>query len=481
MRSRYVTFLAAVPMLAAAAVAGTVLAGGSAQATARPGPGFPRNFAAPYVESPQVMSEAVKYGVKYFTLAFVVSSDKGGCDAEMYGDRNWDVGAWVSAINRVRAAGGDVTVSFGGASGTDVAVACRTVGSLEAQYRKIIDLLNVSRVDMDVEGSQVGDKAAVDRRNRALAELQRGNRGPDVEYTLAVSPGGLPREDAAVLENARDRHVRVDTVNPMTMDYGSGSGDMAEKAIAAAKALHGQLATVWPGLSSAQRWRMEANTPMIGKNDDGEVFTVQDARSLTAFAKSQNMRELSYWALDRDRACGPGEWRLDECSGVHQGLYDFAVVMNDLTTVEQDPVPGPSDPVPTPPVGKGFEAVLKGFAYKCVDVRNADASPGTPVQLFTCNGTGAQRWTFQANGSIHGLGLCMAPAPGGDGNGTRVRLSRCDGDASQEWSAKADGTLVNKQSGRCLDDTDGKPDDGNPLQLWDCFAGSNQRWHIDPV
>jgi hypothetical protein len=37
---------------------------------------------------------------------------------------------------------------------------------------------------------------------------------------------------------------------------------------------------------------------------------------------------------------------------------------------------------------------------KCLDVQGGGMANNTPVQLFTCNGTGAQRWFYAASGQI---------------------------------------------------------------------------------
>src|SRR4051794_39267836 len=75
--------LAAAPAVLAMAATAVVATGGSASAAANPGPGFPAQYAAPYVEtwnSPSAMASARNAtGLKYFTLAFVI--DGGGCNA----------------------------------------------------------------------------------------------------------------------------------------------------------------------------------------------------------------------------------------------------------------------------------------------------------------------------------------------------------------------------------------------------------------
>jgi Ricin-type beta-trefoil lectin domain len=40
------------------------------------------------------------------------------------------------------------------------------------------------------------------------------------------------------------------------------------------------------------------------------------------------------------------------------------------------------------------------LALKCLDVQGGGMADNTLVQLFTCNGTGAQRWYYAASGQI---------------------------------------------------------------------------------
>ena len=119
------------------------------------GPGFPAHYDAPYVEtwnSPSAMAAAENAtGNKYFTLAFVISD--GSCNATYNGNDPITDGNWINAINSLRASGGDVIASFGGASGEELGQACTSVSSLQAQYQRVIDTLNLTHVDFDIEGA----------------------------------------------------------------------------------------------------------------------------------------------------------------------------------------------------------------------------------------------------------------------------------------------------------------------------------------
>jgi hypothetical protein len=62
-------------------------------------------------------------------------------------------------------------------------------------------------------------------------------------------------------------------------------------------------------------------------------------------------------------------------------------------------------------------------------------------------------------------------------NGTSVDLYACNGSGAQNWEPQPDGALLNPSSGRCLDDT-GFGAAGTQLELYTCNAGTNQHWNL---
>ena len=121
---------------------------------------------------------------------------------------------------------------------------------------------------------------------------------------------------------------------------------------------------------------------------------------------------------------------------------------------------------------------ITGYGGKCVDVAGANSANGTAVQLYDCNGTGAQQWTVAADGSLQALGKCMDVTSAGTANGTQVQLYDCNGTGAQKWQHQANGELVNTASGRCLDATGPSSANGTRLQIWDCTDGANQQWNL---
>jgi hypothetical protein len=121
---------------------------------------------------------------------------------------------------------------------------------------------------------------------------------------------------------------------------------------------------------------------------------------------------------------------------------------------------------------------ITGIAGKCVDISGGNSTAGTAVQLYTCNGTAAQQWTVNSDGSLSAFGSnCLDVSGGGTADGTRVQLWPCNGTGAQVWHAQS-GALVNPQSGRCLDDPWSSTVDGTQLRIWTCNATAAQRWTL---
>jgi hypothetical protein len=264
--------------------------------TTPPTGNFPARFAAPYVatwDDTNLVNLANATGNHFWTLAFII--DGGGCNPKWNGDTSLGGNNYRSYIANLKKAGGDVIVSFGGASGTEMAVGCADVASTQAAYQKVISQFHLSYIDLDVESGQESDTRSVDRRNKALHNLQIANPGLRVSYTLAVERSGLGSAQRSLLANARSNGVRVDVVNIMAMDYGPCYSDMGQAAVDAARATRTQIADL--GLAAKV-----GVTPMIGTNDvTCERFSTNDARVLVSFAQANSfIGTLAYWVQDAD-------------------------------------------------------------------------------------------------------------------------------------------------------------------------------------
>ncbi|MEU2776198.1 carbohydrate binding domain-containing protein, partial [Streptomyces sp. NPDC007162] len=104
------------------------------------GTGFKQ--AAPYLfegwgdpPSPSTVMSAT--GIKNFTMAFVL--DSGGCTPAWDGSRALTGGVDQTAINQIRAAGGDITPSFGGWQGSKLGANCSSASALAGAIQKVVD------------------------------------------------------------------------------------------------------------------------------------------------------------------------------------------------------------------------------------------------------------------------------------------------------------------------------------------------------
>ncbi|AEW94231.1 MULTISPECIES: cellulose binding domain-containing protein [Streptomycetaceae] len=285
---------------------------------------------SPYVDTSlyppyDLVAQAKATGVKQYNLAFVTSG--GGCVPKWGGVTDLGADAVAARIGDLRAAGGDVRVSFGGANGTELAAACSSASDLAAAYGKVIDAYRLTKVDFDVEGGALADTAANTRRAQAIARLQHDHPGLEVSYTLPVMPTGLTQDGVDLLTDAKAQGVDVAAVNVMAMDYGASySGDMGRYAIDAATATQAQVKSVL-GVTDTAAWKKVAVTPMIGVNDvAAETFTVADAAELASFAKSKGLAWLSMWSATRDKQCAGGAKNYADatCSSITQNPGDFA-------------------------------------------------------------------------------------------------------------------------------------------------------------
>ncbi|EAU83384.2 hypothetical protein CC1G_09078 [Coprinopsis cinerea okayama7 len=135
--------------------------------------------------------------------------------------------------------------------------------------------------------------------------------------------------------------------------------------------------------------------------------------------------------------------------------------------------------------GQEIQLVVPGDRIWCVDVRAAAFTPGTPVQLYRCNGTPAQKWlvpspaTTPGEVRLFGTDLCL-DAGSNPHNGGLLTIQQCDGRPSQVWVYDdTNGRYTfSTIGGQCMDDTNGLKEDWVQLQTWGCGPpeNPNQKW-----
>ena len=331
------------------ATAMLVAATGSSAASAATAPGhpglqprpLPAHIFAPYFEgytTDDPAALAAESGDKYLTLAFIQTPAAGSCDIDWNGDASTPIAysTYGKAIAEIRARGGDVIPSFGGygadSTGEEIADSCTDVAKIAADYENVITTYNVTRLDFDVEDYSQTNAAGIDRRNQAIALVERWaarqHRTVQFVYTIGTNMTGLDVPNGEyVLQSAVVNHARIDIINIMTFDYYDGAPhEMGQDTVTAATAVVNQLKAIFPHKTTEQLWHMLGITEMLGIDDYGppEVFTPADAAYVEHWATATGIAELSFWALQRDNGGCVGTAGSDDCSGVAQSTWEFS-------------------------------------------------------------------------------------------------------------------------------------------------------------
>ena len=334
---------------------------------------------APYVDATLVPTYAFENPAdgapKDVVLGFVVADRDGGCEP------TWgtfvDLQGAATAfdldrrIARLRSAGGEPVVSFGGLTNDELALRCSTPDKLADAYGKVVSRYHLSTIDIDVEGAALADEQANLRRGAALTTLQKkaAKNGQPLAVWLTVPVGvdGMTEAGQKLVSTTIAAGVDLAGVNGMVMDYGAGrpaGTSMAQANEQALLALHRQLSNAYQTsgttLTSSQVWAKVGATPMIGQNDTkDDVFTLGDARSLLAFARVHGMGRLSMWSANRDAQCGK--------------QIEDAAVSNTCSSLEQEP-------------GE-FGKILDGLSGRPVGTgSNDDDGPSTTIDRTSARG-----------------------------------------------------------------------------------------------
>lgn len=314
----------------------------------------PRVF-APYVDlgvwpTFDLVHAAETQGVRYFNLASVTADAHGRpswCGHEQYAI---DGGAFDMALRRqiaeLRNLGGDVAASFGGSQGTDLAQAIGNVDELKNAYREVVDAYQLRRIDFAIDVTALNDPASIDRRSRAVGQLQRemldSGRTLEVWFTLPGTRAGLSEEGTAVIHSALVHGVQVGGVN-IKMVSGQDDpevkpeGKMGVHAVEATINLFQQLQkSLGRNQSATQIWSKIGVTPTIGQTAAGdEKFDQKDARAVLDFARQQGVGMIGMWSINRDQqSVTEPESAGASASGVEQEPFEFSDIFAPFTRAE---------------------------------------------------------------------------------------------------------------------------------------------------
>jgi len=288
----------------------------------------------------QVMSAT---GQKAFELAFVLAPDGGGCTATWDGTDKVSSDTQVAAvINKVRAKGGDVSVSADGYGGTKLGQVCGTPAATAAAYQSVISHYGLHAIDFDLEEPEIENSTAIANELGAAQILQKQNSGLFVSVTIPSTTSGANYFGQLLLNQAKSDGFVPDDFSIMPFDGGFAGAAAQQTALTD---FHTQLVNTF-GWSSTVAWNHEGVSQMNGQTDTGEFFYQSDFSSNLAFAKAHNMSRYTFWSVNRDVVCNPpnNNGKLSgDCSSVTQNNDDFTKYETQFATW------APTSPPAAPP------------------------------------------------------------------------------------------------------------------------------------
>jgi len=293
---------------------------------AAPSRAQPVEMAAPYEylgwgepQPPVAVLEAT--GLHDLTLAFILSH--GACSPEWDGSRPLVGGGDEAAIQQIRAAGGDVDVSFGGWSGKKLGVSCTTPAALAAAYQKVIAAYRLQAIDIDIEHTEVSSARVRSRVVQALQIVQRADPGIEISVTFATSEAGPEPSGVSLIDDAAAIGFQPSAWTVMPFDFGTPATDMGDASIRGVEGLERDIVAAYH-VSPEFAYEHAGISSMNGKTDEpSETITVGDFETMLGFAQLHHLARFSFWSVNRDRACKPAR----ECSGIAQAPYAFSDVV----------------------------------------------------------------------------------------------------------------------------------------------------------
>lgn len=122
---------------------------------------------------------------------------------------------------------------------------------------------------------------------------------------------------------------------------------------------------------------------------------------------------------------------------------------------------------------------------RCLDVQSSGKTNGTPVQIWPCNGSAAQKW--RVYGDDRGLHLqntnsqkCLDVENNDPANGTKIQIWSCNSSRAQTWDFELRATTALKHvgTGKCLDLH--KYNNGYNAWLYECNGTDPQKFNVKP-
>jgi Putative Ig domain/Ricin-type beta-trefoil lectin domain len=168
----------------------------------------------------------------------------------------------------------------------------------------------------------------------------------------------------------------------------------------------------------------------------------------------------------------PNGMSIDPSSGLISGTPSQAGTSN--VTVQASDTSGASDSVSfTWTINSS--GPITGLSNKCLDDYRDSSLNRNKIDVWTCNGTAAQQWSYPGN-MLKINGRCLDD-PRYGGAGTALILYRCTGGANQMWTHMTNGEYVGYHH-LCLTDPGSSLVNGTQVTVDVCQGTPNQMWSL---
>lgn len=138
---------------------------------------------------------------------------------------------------------------------------------------------------------------------------------------------------------------------------------------------------------------------------------------------------------------------------------------------------GPS-PAPSPPPSWGSGAIVHRASGKCLGAQYSDTSMAQSLVVAACDGSGAQSWDFDDDGSLKLTWEDKCADAGENSQSSTLMLWECNGQNQQKFGFdEGMGTIYGtytSDASLCLDVQNGGTADENLAWLWECNSNDNQ-------
>ncbi|KAJ3310223.1 hypothetical protein HDV04_005162 [Boothiomyces sp. JEL0838] len=317
-------------------------------------------------------------GIKYVHLGFVNywSNSKKVALGNIPLDQ---VGPFVDDLS---SAGVTAILSFGGYTAdqqkTDISMVVPKDADVYNIYKDAVSQSRAKAVDFDLEYTYKGNERTTERVMNVIKQLKAENPKLYVSVTVKVVASGLSPDSSSILAVAAKLKAPIDVVNIMTFDYGKENlnGTTLDNVIInSASGTYQQLYNM--GFTQTSL----GMTNMIGKQDDGNTFSLDYAKSVLSWAKTTPyVSLLSFWALGRDQF-DSNHNGLQNSTLITQKPFDFTKIFKDFdssttpislglpttTAAGVASTAAPSNyqsvaPTPTKAANNSFRSTFSGFA-----------------------------------------------------------------------------------------------------------------------